>query len=684
MQKNTAPNRLAKETSPYLLQHAYNPVDWFPWGDEAFQKAKTDDKPILLSCGYSACHWCHVMERESFEDPEIAALMNEYFVNIKVDREERPDIDQIYQQGVQTMTGQGGWPLTVFLDHTGKPFFGGTYFPPAPKYGRTSFPQILETLHQKWVQERERVQMAGEELYQYLNDGGFKAEDKRTLPAAALPLAAAKKLLRYFDSESGGFDHVPKFPNPGVLQLLLTIGVLDRQAEATEAVLFSLEQMARGGIYDQLGGGFHRYATDRYWVVPHFEKMLYDNAQLLKLYSIGYQLRPTAEFEQVVHETADYLRREMTDPQGGLYATQDADSEGVEGKYYTWSIAEVKEWLSGEAAEAVIEHFGLTEQGNFEGTNILYRPVRNHAKNDGSDSLEILNQARAKLLKLRETRVKPFRDNKIITAWNALAVSGFAYAYQVFQRDADYLSARKTLEFVLRHSRLADGRLARIYKEEARVEAMLDDYAFLGQGLLDMYETDFNQEWLEWCIRLTGEAQKRFGSEAGIYYLAPADGGQLVTRPVSRYDQAIPSGVSVHTGNLLRLSAYTGDEKWRREAERIFSAYTEGFEMEIRGHCGLIQQLDILNHDFREFVFLSDSKPPELLRRLREKYIPNRILAWGDPDKIDLQKHPARDLFQGRQAVNGTPTCYLCENQQCHPPLTRWQELEAQLDGSEA
>jgi uncharacterized protein YyaL (SSP411 family) len=677
--KTKVPNRLAKEKSPYLLQHQYNPVDWYPWGDEAFAKAKEADKPILLSCGYSACHWCHVMERESFENPEIAALMNEYFVNIKVDREERPDIDQIYQQAVQTMTGQGGWPLTVFMDHTGKPFFGGTYFPPSPRYGRSSFSQILETLHQKWVQERERVQTAGDELYQYFYDHGVKSGIEQTLPAADLPLTAAKKLLRYFDSEYGGFDHVPKFPNPTVLQLLLTIGALDRQTEATEAVLFSLEQMARGGIYDQLGGGFHRYATDRYWLVPHFEKMLYDNAQLLKLYSIGYQLRPTAEFKKVVLETADYLRREMTGPQGGLYATQDADSEGVEGKYYIWSIAEIKEWLTREEAEAVIDHFGLTEQGNFDGANILYRPVKHNGNNSASYSLEILNQAKVKLLKLRETRVKPFRDNKIVTAWNALTISGFAYAYQVFKREDDYFSARNALEFVLRHSRLADGELARIYKEEARVGAMLDDYAFLAQGLLDMYETDFNQEWLERSIQLTGVATERFGSEGGIYYLSAAEGRQLVARPVSRYDQAIPSGVSVHAGNLLRLSAYTGDENLRREVERIFAAYSDGFELEIWGHCGLICQLGIFNHDFREFVFLSDSQPPELLRRLREKYIPNRILAWGDPDKIDSKTHPARDLFQGRRTIDGEPTCYLCENQQCHPPLTRWRELEAQL-----
>jgi uncharacterized protein YyaL (SSP411 family) len=673
------PNRLIHEKSPYLLQHAHNPVDWYPWGDEAFAKAKAEDKPLLLSCGYSACHWCHVMERESFENPEIAALMNEYFVNVKVDREERPDIDQVYQQAAQALTGQGGWPLTVFLDHTGKPFCGGTYFPPTPKYGRTGFPQILETLHQKWVQDRERVQMVGEELYQYLCDSGFKDEGKRRLAAADLPRAAAQKLLRDFDSAYGGFDRVPKFPNPEVLQLLLTIGALERQTEATEAVLFSLERMARGGIYDQLGGGFHRYSTDRYWLVPHFEKMLYDNAQMLKVYAIGYQIRPCEEFKRVVGQTADYLRREMADPAGGFYATQDADSEGGEGQYYLWSVPEIREELSNAEAEAVIVHFGLTEAGNFEGKNILNLS----AKDAGEDKtpsrvVELLEQAREKLLKRRETRVKPFRDNKIITAWNALAISGFAYAYQVFHREEDYLAARKALEFIFRYSQLENGRMARIYKEEARVEAMLDDYAFLAQGLLDMYETDFNREWLERCIQLTGETQKRFGSEKGTYYLSAADCGQLLARPVSRYDQAIPSGVSVHAGNLLRLSAYTGDENWRREAERIFSAYTAGLESEIWGHCGLIRQLDILSHDFREFVFLGDSKPPELLRRLREKYIPNRILAWGDTDR-DPESHPARELFQSRQAVNGKPTCYLCENQQCYPPFTGWQELEAQL-----
>jgi uncharacterized protein YyaL (SSP411 family) len=673
-------NRLIHEISPYLRGHAHNPVDWYPWGDEAFQKAKVEDKPILLSCGYSACHWCHVMERESFENPEIASLMNQYFVNIKVDREERPDIDQIYQEAVQTMTGRGGWPLTIFLNHDGKPFFGGTYFPPVPKYGRNSFPQFLEILHQKWVEEREQVQNAGAELCQYLYADSVKPNLKPMVPAGDLLAVATQKLLRYFDSEYGGFDHAPKFPNPPLLQLLLTTGTLNRQTEAIEAALFSLEQMGRGGIYDQLGGGFHRYSTDRYWLTPHFEKMLYDNAQLLKLFSVGYQLRPAAEFKKVVYETADYLRREMTDPEGGLYATQDADSEGVEGKYYIWSIAEIKEWLTNEEAEAIIDHFGLTEQGNFEGENILFRSIHKGGKTKAY-SEALLDQAKAKLLKLRETRVKPFRDTKIITGWNALAISGFAYAYQVFQREEDYHSARNALEFILQRSRLTTGQLARIYKEEARVGAMLDDYAFLVQALLDMYETDFNPDWLERCIQLTGEVKKRFGSEAGVYYLSSATGEKLVVRPVSRYDQAIPSGVSVQLSNLQRLASLTGQPEFQIEAERIFRAYQAGLAEGAWSTAGILTQIDIYQHGRCEFVFLSAThEQPELLRKLRQKYLPNRIVAWSKANSEKLTHHPARELFAGRKLLSGEPTCYICSKQQCQSPVTQWGDLESHLD----
>lgn len=672
-------NRLIYETSPYLRQHAHNPVDWYPWGAAAFQKAKQEDKPLLLSCGYSACHWCHVMERESFEDPEIAALMNRYFVNIKVDREERPDIDQIYQQAVQLLTGQGGWPLTVFLDHDGKPFFGGTYFPPRPLYGRSSFPQVLEAIHQKWTGERETISRSGREIGRYLQDGQTPPDTAVQDLPEDLPVRASLNLYHHYDREYGGFGTAPKFPTPSLLQLLCASGVLDRQPQVVEAVLFTLEQMARGGIYDQLGGGFHRYATDRYWLVPHFEKMLYDNGQLLKLYAIGYQLRPNPDFQAVVAETAAYLRREMQSPEGGFYATQDADSEGVEGKYYVWRIGELQQELTPAEFELVRIYYNVTEDGNFEGSNILNRMAA-----PGSPAAqvpqEILVSAKRKLFSVRERRVKPFLDRKIIVSWNGLAISGLAYAYQVLGRDADYHGARQAAEFLLNRVRLGDGSRARIFiNGQAKVAAMLDDYSFLAQGLLDLYEADFDSQWLEKAVELTSQARERFGTREGIYYLTAAGGETLAARPVSRYDQGIPSGVSVQASNLLRLAAFTGKTEWQADAEQILKAYSAGLERKAWGCAGLITQLALLHHGMAEFVFLSKSRElPELLQKLRRVYIPNRVLAWT-PVGQDLTEHPARELFQGRQPVNDATTCYICVNRQCHPPVTGWSELVAYL-----
>ncbi|NLY75521.1 MAG: thioredoxin domain-containing protein [Firmicutes bacterium] len=668
-------NRLIHESSPYLLQHAYNPVDWYPWGDEAFQKAKAEDKPILLSCGYSACHWCHVMERESFEDPEIAALMNKYFINIKVDREERPDIDQIYQEAVQMIAGHGGWPLTVFLDHDRRPFFGGTYYPPISMYGRPGFTDILEAVHRKWVEERERIREAGAELAKFLrSESGLT--HRADMPGKGFPEHAASELYRYADTTNGGFDAAPKFPNPTLLRLFLIIGSRKEDSPELSHVLFSLNRMARGGIYDQLGGGFHRYSTDPYWLVPHFEKMLYDNAQLLGLYSIGYQLTGAAEYHQVVRETSAYVRREMTAPEGGFYATQDADSEGEEGKYFLWSMDEIREALDQDEARLIIDYYGVTKEGNFEGRNILNRLHDFEGGFDGSVSAR-LKRAREKLLKIREARVKPFRDEKVITAWNGLMISGLAVAYQTFQDDADYQAARRGADFLLKTSRLGDGGLARIYKDgKAYGEAFLDDYAFLAQGLLDLYQADFNADWLARSIELTETAISRFSDGSGLYYLTPENEGDLVSRPLSGPDQAIPSGVAVQAENLLKLAAYTGRNEFWEEAGRIFSAYSGEMQRNSWGYAGLIAAFDGFQQGIKEFTFVGDGEEiPELLVRLRRKFQPHRILAWTGGGS-DLNGHPAKALFEGRKPVNGKPTCYVCLNQGCLPPLTEWEELE--------
>lgn len=669
-------NRLIHEASPYLLQHAHNPVDWYPWCDEAFAKAKAEDKPILLSCGYSACHWCHVMERESFEDPEIAALMNRYFVNIKVDREERPDIDQIYQQAVQLITGHGGWPLTVFLDHERRPFYGGTYYPPVARYGRPGFPDILEVVHRKWVEERDRIHEAGAELTTYLQ-WEEESANQDELPGEEVPEKVVSELYRYADTVYAGFDSAPKFPNPTLLRLFFHVGSRQKGSAPLEHALFTLERMARGGIYDQLGGGFHRYATDRLWLVPHFEKMLYDNAQLLRLYSIGYQITGNQEFHQVVRETADYLQREMAGPEGGFYATQDADSEGEEGKYFLWTIAEIKANLDQDEAQLFIDYYGVTEQGNFEEKNILNRLGDINSQAFDDVALAKVKEARRKLLKVREERVKPFRDEKVITSWNGLLIAGLAYSYQVFQNPRDYQAARRGAEFILRSSRLPDGSLARVYKDgKAYGEAFLDDYAFLAQSLLELYQADFNGVWLSRSIELTETASGRFGNGQGRYYLTPQKESELVSRPISGADQAIPSGVAVHAENLLKLAAFTGKNQFREEAERIFKAYSKEIQENSWGYAGLINALDLWQEGIREFTFVSDGKEiPELLVRLRRKFLPRAILAWADVGQ-DLKDHPAKGLFEGREPVNDKPTCYVCVKQSCLPPVTEWEDLE--------
>lgn len=669
-------NRLVNESSPYLLQHAHNPVDWYPWGEEAFQKAKEEDKPILLSCGYSACHWCHVMERETFEDPEIATLMNRYFVNIKVDREERPDLDQLYQQAVRMITGHGGWPLTVFLDHGKRPFYGGTYFPPVSMYGRPGFPDVLEAVHRKWVEERDRIREAGEELTKYLQNEPGRSHQPE-MPEQDFPEKAVSELYRYADTTNGGFNDAPKFPNPSLLQLLINVGGRRKESRELNHCLLTLNRMARGGIYDQLGGGFHRYSTDSIWLTPHFEKMLYDNAQLIRLYSIGYQLTGNQEYQRVVKETADYARREMMAPAGGFYATQDADSEGEEGRYFLWTPDQVKEVLNEEEARLIMEYYGISQAGNFAGKNILNRLHEPDGPIPDDEVLAKLKAARQKLLKKREKRVKPFRDEKIITSWNGLMISGLAVSFQVFQNQADYETARRGADFILKSSRLDNGDLTRVYKDgKAYGEAFLDDYAFMAKGLLDLYGADFDSDWLARSVELTEAAINRFGNGSGLYYLTSENETELVSRPLSGPDQATPSGVAVHAENLLRLGAYTGKAEFREEAGRIFKAYSNEMHHNSWGYAGLINALDMFQQGIKEFVFVSEGTDlPETLVRLRRKYLPYRIIAWNGGRK-DLKKHPAGALFEGREPVNEQSTCYVCINQSCLPPVTKWEDLE--------
>jgi uncharacterized protein YyaL (SSP411 family) len=623
------------------------------------------------------------MEQESFENREIAELMNRYFINIKVDREERPDIDQVYQQAVQMMTGQGGWPLTVFLDHERRPFFGGTYFPPVTKYGRISFPDLLEAIHGKWEQERNNIYGAGLKLSKILHSGArADTEPGSNLPERDLAVKAIGELSGMVDRRYGGFNGAPKFPNPCLLQLLLRVGIHHGKQPEADLALFSLRQMARGGIYDQLGGGFHRYATDAQWLVPHFEKMLYDNAQLLKLYAMAFQLTGEEEFKNVIQTTGDYVRREMAAPEGGFYATWDANSEGEEGKYYLWSHDEIQQLLEPELAQVFMDYYRITPAGNFAGRNILNR-LETVPDEEGFMAPEFrrkLNQAKAILFTARENRVKPFRDEKVIAGWNGLMIGAYAYVYQVTANPLDYRSAKKAAEFVLNSMWLPSGDLARIYKDgEAKIAAFLDDYAFLAAGLISLYEADFNEKWLEQSLRLTREAIRRFGTPAGRYYLTSEAGGDLITRPLSGPDQAIPGGVAVHCENLMRLAVFSGELELNQEAERILRAYGTDLAQNIWEYGSLIGASDIYHQHFKEFTFVSEGAAlPEMLAKFRKYFIPYRVVAWKnrpDHEAEPADTHPARALLTGRVTVNNQPACYVCSDLRCLPPVTEWEDL---------
>ncbi|HEX3044955.1 MAG TPA: thioredoxin domain-containing protein, partial [Bacillota bacterium] len=664
-----------------------------PWGEEAFRKAKTEDKPILLSCGYSACHWCHVMERESFENEEIAELMNRYFINIKVDREERPDLDQIYQQAVQLLTGQGGWPLTVFLDHQQRPFFGGTYFPPEPMYGRPSFPEVLETIHDKWVKERDQIEASGGQLLEHLQSISKTRAQQSGVGDSELPLRAISDLSGIMDRRDGGFGRAPKFPNFNLLQLFLRVGNQHRKENFINLASFTLKIMARGGIHDHLGGGFHRYSTDPHWLVPHFEKMLYDNALLIRTYTLAYQTKPDEEFRMLVRSAADFIRREMTAPEGGFYATLDADSEGEEGRYYLWRPEEIRELLPSDLAQVFIDYYSVTEEGNFEGKNILYRPLDDDETSLNPENQKKLSQAKTILLAAREKREKPFRDEKIITGWNGLMIGALAYSYQIFQNPLDYKSAKTAADFLLKTLRTEDGSLAGIYKDgQAKIKAYLDDYAFLSQGLMDLYEADFNRVWLENALSLTKIACEKFGAPGGCYYLTNATNGQaggedagkdtgnLITRPLSANDQAIPAGVAVHCENLLRLADFTEDRELWEEARKILGAYLPEMADNVWGYAGLIGALDIYHENYKTFSFISDQPAtPEILVKVRKARLPYHIVTWHNTALGGIETHPARELFKNRETLNGKPTCYLCYDQHCLPPVTEWEDLSAIL-----
>ncbi|MBS1888341.1 MAG: thioredoxin domain-containing protein [Actinobacteria bacterium] len=665
-------NRLAAETSPYLLQHAENPVDWYPWGEAALGRARAEDLPILLSVGYSACHWCHVMERESFEDPDTAAFMNANFVCIKVDREERPDVDAIYMEAVQAFTGQGGWPMTVFLDPDGIPFYGGTYFPPDDGRGMPSFRMVMEAVLEAFrgkreeIRERAATTVGRLEALSTLSPGGVPDRESLT--------AAVTTLLSHADPANGGFGRAPKFPPASSLELLMSRG------KGLDHVERTLDAMLAGGIYDQLGGGFARYAVDSAWLVPHFEKMLYDNGLLARAYLHGYQVLGHARYRRVCEETLDWLLREMRGPEGGFYSAYDADSEGEEGKFYVWTPGEIRAVLAQDSAGAaaiggradpdeILAYFGVTEAGNFEGRNILHLAAGAAAPHPAG-----LDAARAALLAARAERVPPGLDDKRLCSWNALAIAALAEAGAVLDRP-DYLEAATACaEFVLGSMRDEDGRLLRTYKDgRAHLNAYLEDHAFMVEALLVLYETTFDRRWFAAARALAETMVERFGDEErGGFFSTSADHEQLIARRKEVGDHPIPAGQSAAALGLLRLAALSGEMAFADRALGVLALFGEPAVSHPDSFAHLLRALDFHHAPTRE-VALVGADTSALEAVVRTAFRPHIVLAAGPAGATEPP------LLDARTEIGGEPAAYVCESFTCNLPVTDPAALEREL-----
>jgi uncharacterized protein YyaL (SSP411 family) len=659
-------NRLAQETSPYLLQHSENPVDWYPWSPAALERARAEDRPILLSVGYSACHWCHVMERESFEDPETAAYMNEHFVNVKVDREERPDVDAIYMEAVQSMTGRGGWPMTVFLDPDGVPFYGGTYFPPDESRGMPSFRMVMEAVLDAFERKREEIRERAPATRARLAAVG-EIEPDPALPDGEALGGAVERLAAGADRANGGFGGAPKFPPASALELLLARG------EGLEVVESTLDAMLAGGIYDQLGGGFARYSVDAVWLVPHFEKMLYDNALLATAYLHGWQALGHERYRRVCEGTLDWMLREMRGPEGGFQSALDADSEGEEGRFYVWHPEEIEEVL-GEKAGPAIEYYGVTTRGNFEGANVLH--LAGGADAPQPDGLE---EARRRLYEARAERVWPGRDDKRLTAWNALAISALAEAGAVLGRE-DYLdAARDCARFVLDSLREGDGRLLRTYKDgEARLNAYLEDHAFLLEALLTLYEASFETEWYEQAEALAETTIERFADpERGGFFSTSDDHEELIARRKDLDDHPTPSGNSAAALGLLRLAALSGERRYEEQALGPLRLFAQIAIQHPQGFAHLLRALDFHLATTREVALVGD-EVSELAAVVRSRLRPHLVTAGGPKG---TEQPP---LMRGRTSVEGSPAAYVCERFACRLPVTDPELLERELSAPTA
>jgi uncharacterized protein YyaL (SSP411 family) len=688
---STAPgdrsNRLAGETSPYLLQHAHNPVDWYPWGEEAIHRARAEDRPIFLSIGYSACHWCHVMEHESFENPEIAALMNEHFVNIKVDREERPDLDQIYMSAVQAMTGHGGWPMSVFLTPELKPFYGGTYYPPTDARGMAGFPRVLLSVNRAWQERRDEIRQSASEMTEQLQAYGSLPKGSGTLEPVLLD-NAARVILRNFDPKDGGFGRAPKFPHPMDIRVLLRQHARTGDDYALHAVRHTLDKMARGGIYDHLGGGFARYSTDERWLVPHFEKMLYDNALLASAYLEANQTTHDAEFGRVARETLDYVLGRMTAPEGPFYSTEDADSEGVEGKFYVWTLADINEVLGADRAKTFAYVYDVTESGNWEHRNILNLPktIAQAAKMLGRDEDELraeLATARAELLAVRDRRVPPGKDTKVLVSWNGLILAALAEGGRVLQ-DTRYLDAAgRAAGFILDRMRRDDGRLLHTYKDgRARLDAYLDDYSHFIDGLTRLYEATGEPRWIEAALELARVMIDEFidPTDGGFFYTGHHHEA-LIARQKDFTDNATPSGNGMAATALVRLGALTGRDDLTQAGRSALESVHLLLEREPAAAGQSLIALDFLLAPTREFAVIAGSDPGEysaVLDAIASRFLPHKVVAPATDEQASILESKI-PLLADRPPRDGRTTTYICENFACQEPVIGVEGVEAAL-----
>ena len=676
-------NNLINETSPYLLQHAHNPVNWYPWDEEALTISKTEDKPILLSIGYSACHWCHVMERESFENPDIAALMNEHFVNIKVDREERPDLDAVYMEAVQMLTGSGGWPMTVFLTPEGKPFYGGTYFPPVDQSGMPGFPRLLTSVSQAYHNNKSEIERVTSQLTEQMGRNG-------SMSAGVTPLTidilhqAYNALAGNFDYQNGGFGNAPKFPQPMTPEFLLHYHSHNYNPRALEMVEFTLEKMAYGGMYDQVGGGFHRYSTDSYWLVPHFEKMLYDNALIAKLYVHAYQITKKPLYKRIAEETIDYVLREMTSPLGGFYSAQDADSEGVEGKFFVWSRVEIIEALGEHAGDIFSRFYNVSDRGNFEGQNILNmsKSEEEFATDNAIDLDElatILNKGKSALLEIREKRIHPLLDDKVLASWNGLMIKTLSEAGSALNRE-DYIeAARKCAEFILTELRDGD-RLLRTYRNgTAKLLGYLEDYSFIADGLIALYENTFEDYWLKNAIAMSDNMINLFWDETlGGFYDTGHDHETLVVRPRDIFDNAQPCGGSIASDVMIRLAVITDNDDYLQKGVTPLRGLHQLMARAPSGTAHWLSVLDFHIHTPKEIAIIGD-KTDQATTELKEivfhTYLPNKIVVGRHGSDTGISS----PLLDGKEKQNDKPTVYVCENYTCLNPTNDPQTLLTQL-----